>query len=243
MAAKQIFIDLETTGLNPANDRICQIGAILPNGEEIDTLINPQVPIPQATTEIHGITNDMVKTAPLLKDVAPQLISALQEAEIFVAYNFVFDFQVLQYELLRAAQYSLDESDFTFIDPYKIFRKMFPHNLSNAYHFYTGKIMEGAHSAILDVRATREVLAKQAEIYQELFAKSPKEIETYTIGDTSMIGKWFEKIADNKFKFKQGKFRGAVVGPEHKDYLKWIYGLEDTSFSEKRYISSFLNKD
>ena len=46
----EFYIDLETTGLNPNEDKICQVGALLPNGEEIDTLINPGRPISQATT-------------------------------------------------------------------------------------------------------------------------------------------------------------------------------------------------
>ncbi len=236
---KHIFVDLETTGLNASQDRVCQIGAILPNGKEINYLINPEMPIPSSTTAVHGITNQMVINAPKFADVAAELIAGLEEADIFVAYNFNFDFQVLQSELFRTVHYELKEEDFAFVDPYKIFRKMFPHNLTNAYYFYTGKEIVGAHSAINDIRATKEILDKQKELYVDLFALSAKEIEEITIGDTSILGKWFEKI-DGNIRYKQGKYRGEAVTRTQADYLKWIYGLEDVTMSEKRYISSII---
>jgi DNA polymerase-3 subunit epsilon len=235
----QIFIDLETTGLNPNQERICQIGAILPNGEEFNTFVNPHKKIPAKIIELTGITDEDVASAPDFEEVADTLIKALEEAEIFIAYNFTFDFQFLQNELFRAVHYELKEEDFTFIDPYKIFRKMFPHNLSNAYYFYTGKQIQGAHTAIDDIRATKEILDKQKELYTDLFSKEAKKIEEETIGDTSILGKWFEKT-DSGYKFKQGKFRGEQVEASQEQYLRWIYSLEDITLSEKRYISSIL---
>ncbi len=238
-AGTYLFIDLETTGLNPLQDRICQIGLIKPDGSEFETLINPGVNIHPNSIEIHGITDEMVDDAPSFKDIAFDVINILEESEIFVAYNFQFDFQFLQNELFRAVQYHLKEEDFIFVDPYKIFRKMFPHSLTNAYFFYTGKQMESAHSAIHDIRATKEVLDKQKELYQDLFKQSLKEIEKFTIGDTTILGKWFG-FEDGLCIFKQGKFRGEVVKLGHREYLSWIFGLEDTSLSEKRYISGFI---
>ena len=55
------YVDFETTGVDPKSDRICQIGAILPDGSELDTLINPECDISSESTECHGITNEMVK--------------------------------------------------------------------------------------------------------------------------------------------------------------------------------------
>lgn len=236
-----IYVDLETTGLNPNQDRVCQVGIILPNGKEIDVLVNPEIPISPSSTALHGITNETVKNAPKFIDIANELITGLEEAEIFVAYNFTFDFQFLQNELFRTVHYELLESDFNFLDPYKIFRKMFPHNLANAYYFYTGKKIEGAHGAINDIRCTKEVLDKQKEIYSELFTQPIKEIEKITIGDTSIIGKWFN-CEDGIVCFKQGKYRGEVVTINHVDYLRWIYSLEDVTMSERRFISSYSNK-
>lgn len=237
---KEIFVDLETTGLNPSRDKIVQIGMILPDGSEFESLVNPERPIPAETTAIHGITNEMVKDSPTITDLADQVITALEDADVFVAYNFTFDFQVLQQELFKSVQYDLKETDFAFIDPYKIFRKMFPHTLSNAYKFYTGKTLEGAHSAIHDIRATKAVLEKQEEEYPELFQKTPEEIARYTIGDTTILGKWFEAV-EGGYRFKQGKHRGEIASIQHEKYMKWILSLEDITLSEKRYINSLLS--
>lgn len=235
-----VFVDLETTGTNPAKDRICQIAIIKIDGSEWDSYVNPQMPIPQDSIQIHGITDAMVKDSPKFEDIADIVIQTLEEAEIFVAYNALFDFQVLQYELFNTVKYNLCERDFIFVDPYKIFKTQFPQNLSNAYKFYTGKDLVNAHSAIVDIRATKEILDKQKLAYPEFFKQPPKLIEEQTLGDMSIIGKWF-KQEKGKIVFSQGKFKGIKVETglrDHANYLKWIHGLEDTSLSEKRYIES-----
>ena len=234
-----LYIDLETTGLDFTNDRVCQIGAFLPNGKEMDVLVNPQMPIPKFSTEIHGITDEMVKNAPCFQEISDEIIEALETAKYFVAYNFLFDFQMLQAELARL-NYDLDENKYTFVDPYKIFRKQFPHTLSNAYKHYTGKTFENAHNALADVTATKEVLEAQKEHYPDLFSKSLEEIQIETIGETGILGKWFES-KNGEILFRQGKHRKEAVNSEHESYLKWILGLEDTTISEKRFIKDKLN--
>lgn len=89
-----IALDLETTGLGPTYDRIIEIGAIkiLPNGEikSLSTLINPQIDIPARTTEIHHITDEMVKNSPILSSVLPQFTEFIGDFPI-VAHNAKFD--------------------------------------------------------------------------------------------------------------------------------------------------------
>lgn len=239
--SKIIYVDLETTGLDVNNDRICQIGAVLPGGEQMDLLVNPEMNIPAESTKIHHITNEMVIDAPILSDVADQVIASLEKAEVFVAYNFMFDFQVLQNELFRTVQYSLNESDFTFIDPFKIFNKMFPRTLANAYQFYTGEKMENAHNALADILATKRVLEEQEKAYPDLFDKGIEEVSRQTIGSSVILGKWFT-VNDENVIFTRGKHKGEVVGFEHESYLKWIYNLDDSTNSERRYISDMLGK-
>ena len=71
------FIDLETTGTNLGTDRIVEIAIvkIAKDGtRQIKRkLINPQMPIPAASSAIHGITDDMVKDAPSFKSVANEI--------------------------------------------------------------------------------------------------------------------------------------------------------------------------
>jgi DNA polymerase-3 subunit epsilon len=237
---KELYVDLETTGLNVQFDRICQIGIVLHDGTEWSTLINPLQSIAKDSTKIHGITDEMVENAPTIQDISDRLIHSLEEADVFIAYNFSFDFQFLQAELYRARNYLLKESKFIFIDPYRIFKKMYPRNLANAYKFYTGKEFLNAHDALEDIKATKEILDKQKEFYADLFAKPLEQVAAETAGDTNIIGKWFEKVENGNYKFRHGKHKGEFIGLEHKSYLKWIYGLDDTTMSEKIFIGTLI---
>jgi DNA polymerase III subunit epsilon len=237
-----IFVDLETTGLDPSKDRICQIGMILPNGKEVEYLINPEIPIPEEASRLHGITDEMVEDAPKFKDLSKLIIEALEASEIFVAYNSSFDFSFLQYELYRDSKYELRESNFVFIDPYRVFKKMFPHSLQNAYRFYLGEEMQDAHSAMADIIATKKILEKQKELYSDFFAQNPKEIEKQSLGKYKTQGRWFD-LREDAIYFKQGKHKGEKFSKEtHLDYLNWIASLEDLTLSERFLISDLLRK-
>lgn len=88
-----IAIDLETTGLSPLVDRIIEVGAmkITPAGTEIyQTLINPEILIPEHTIAIHNITDEMVKDAPLLNDILSHLKEFIGDLPI-IAHNAKFD--------------------------------------------------------------------------------------------------------------------------------------------------------
>ena len=65
-----VFFDLETTGVQIAKDRIVEIAIlkVFPNGnkESKTWLVNPTIPIPPETTEIHGISDEKVENEPIL---------------------------------------------------------------------------------------------------------------------------------------------------------------------------------
>ena len=68
------FIDLETTGINLGTDRIVEIAIvkILPDKSRSikRKLINPGIPIPPESSEVHGITDEMVKDAPEFRQLS-----------------------------------------------------------------------------------------------------------------------------------------------------------------------------
>lgn len=166
--------DLETTGVNIASDRIVQFAAhvILPDGSSRDynMLINPGVPIPPGATEVHHITDEMVKDAPLFEDVADEIFDIVNGA-VLVGYNLLnFDIPLLAEELLRA---DLSMPECSVIDAGNIFKKKEERTLSAAVKFYCGREMEGAHDALNDVHATRDILFAQLERYPDL----PKTVE------------------------------------------------------------------
>jgi len=103
-----VFLDLETTGLNPGpgswHDRICEIAALRFTGsDECDrlvTLINPQRPIPPDATAIHQITDDMIREAPTFLQVIPELRRVVADATL-VIHNAPFDLGFLRAEFQR----------------------------------------------------------------------------------------------------------------------------------------------
>lgn len=95
------IIDIETTGGQPAQDRITEIAIFIHDGQQITdkyhTLINPQRPIPYFISNLTGITDDMVKDAPKFHEVAKEIVQ-FTEGKIFVAHNVRFDYSFVKKE-------------------------------------------------------------------------------------------------------------------------------------------------
>lgn len=101
-----VFLDLETTGLNPNRDEIIEIGAIkVKNGvilEEFQELIRSKRPIPDEAIKIHGITNDMLKEGGKdLGEVLDAFLKFIGDRKL-VGHNLVnFDLKFLNFSLKR----------------------------------------------------------------------------------------------------------------------------------------------
>ena len=156
------FIDLETTGTNLATDRIVEIAIVKVGTDGIcqskRKLINPQMPIPKGSTDIHGITDEMVKDAPTFKQVANEIKQFIEHCDIGGYNSNRFDIPLLVEEFLRAGmEFSVDGRKL--IDVQRVFHMMEQRTLSAAYKFYCQKTLEGAHGAEADATATWEILA------------------------------------------------------------------------------------
>lgn len=176
-----VFFDLETTGVNPASDRIIDMAALKANvNGTIETKtwrVNPGVPIPEATTKIHGIKNEDVADAPFFATVAPQILDFIGAADLGGYNSTRFDIPLLIEEFMRA-DFDFDLKNRKLIDAQHIFYMMEPRTLSAAYKFYCGKKLENAHSALADIKATYEVFLAQIEKYKgvEIETKDGKRI-------------------------------------------------------------------
>ena len=98
-------VDLETTGSQPAWDRITEIGVIEVDGFEVSsewsTLVNPGSAIPAPIQALTGITSEMVARAPSFAELAHDLYERLA-GRVFVAHNARFDYGFLRREFERA---------------------------------------------------------------------------------------------------------------------------------------------
>ena len=163
-----VVLDLETTGINIATDRIVEIALLKvnPNGTEEEKVyrINPEMPIPLESSLIHGIYDDDVKDEPTFKQLAKTLAKFLEGCDLCGFNSNRFDIPLLAEEFIRA-DVDIDLKRHKFIDVQAIFHKMEKRTLAAAYKFYCQKDLTDAHSALADTRATYEVLKSQIEMY------------------------------------------------------------------------------
>jgi DNA polymerase III epsilon subunit len=155
------FLDVETTGLDPAGgDRVCEIAIIKTlNGDIVDqfvTLINPGITIPPRAVSIHGITDSMVRKAPFFRQVAREVLDFLKDS-VIVAHNAAFDLEFLDAEL-RNLKLTLPENKV--IDTLGIARRYysFPSNSLGEIAKTIGILTDCEHRALADVTTTKGVL-------------------------------------------------------------------------------------
>lgn len=209
-----IFFDLETTGTNVTHDRIVEISYIkvYPDGteEKRSRRLNPEMPIPPASTAVHHITDEDVKDELTFKQIAKSLLSIFEGCDIAGYNSNKFDVPVLMEEFARCG-INFDIAGRRFIDVQNIFHKMEQRTLVAAYKFYCGANLEDAHSALADTQATYEVLMGQLDRYDEL------ENDVEFLAKFSTIGRNVDLAArivlddDDEPIFNFGKHKGKKV--------------------------------
>jgi DNA polymerase III subunit epsilon len=104
LPSKLAFVDIETTGMRSAYDRIIEIGILRVEDNELvqtfQTLINPQTYIPKEITSLTGITGKHLENAPTFRAVKDEIIEILADCT-FVAHNVRFDYGFIKHELMR----------------------------------------------------------------------------------------------------------------------------------------------
>ena len=186
-------------------------------------LINPGIPIPKGSIEVHGITDEMVKDAPAFKQVAQELKQMLDGCDLAGYNSNRFDIPLLMEEFLRA-QVDFDMKNRKLLDVQNIFHKMEPRTLSAAYKFYCSKNLDGAHGAEVDAAATYEILEAQIERYPELGNNIDSVLKV--IGEDQIVDFARRFIMDNGIEvFNFGKFKGRPVSDVLKSepqYYDWM---------------------
>ena len=177
------FIDLETPGVSVGSDRIVEIAIIKvnPDGSKTERLhrVNPELPISEESTQIHGISNEDVANEPTFKDLAPSLYKFLFECDLAGYNSNKFDIPMLVEEFYRAG-IEFDFQDRKMIDVQNIFHKMEQRTLVAAYRFYLNKELSDAHSAMADTKATYEILEAQLERYNDTLKPDMEFLESFS---------------------------------------------------------------
>jgi DNA polymerase III subunit epsilon len=157
-----VVLDLETTGLSPASDRITEVGAVKVRGGEVlgelRTFVHPGCSIPPAITAVTGITDAMVRDAPSIAAVLPTVLRFLGDA-VLVAHNAGFDVG-----FLRAAAAATGRPPFepVVVDTARLARRLLRDEVRDcrlatvAQHLRARTRPE--HRALADARATVDVL-------------------------------------------------------------------------------------
>ena len=234
-----VFVDLETTGLNVARDRIVEISwlRIQPDGKEsIKTqLVNPTIPIDPRAIAIHGITDEDVKDKPTFSELARTLANEFEGCD-FAGYNSnKFDIPLMAEEFLRAGV-DFDLRKRKFIDVQVIFHKMEQRTLAAAYQFYCKKVLEDAHSAEADTLATYEILKAQLDYYEHL-QNDVDYLSAFSTQNKSvdLAGRIIYNDKDIEV-FNFGKYKGEPVEEVLKKdpgYFGWILNGDFPQYTKK----------
>lgn len=154
-----VFLDVETTGLSvDKGARICDIAMVkvVNNIEtEFNTLVNPGHPIREMYSEIHGITNEMVKDAPIFSDIA-QSVADFIDGSILVCHNARFDLGFVSKQLMESGVVS---PEMYYLDTLIISRQYFcfqSNKLGDIAKILDIEVKE-AHRAMPDVRTMQSI--------------------------------------------------------------------------------------
>lgn len=241
------FIDLETTGVNLSTDRIVEIAIVKISSDGSRQvkrkLINPGMPIPKQSSDIHGITDEMVKDAPTFKQAANELKQFIEQCDLGGYNSNRFDIPMLMEEFLRAG-ITVDLSTRKMIDVQHIFYTMEPRTLSAAYKFYCNKELVDAHSAEHDVNATIDVLFSQMQRYPHL--GDTVESILSVIGEEKIVDYARRFIFDDKGVevFNFGKHKGRAVTDvlrAEPQYYDWMM-KGDFCLHTKQKLTEILNR-
>lgn len=220
-----VFLDTETTGIDPAHDRIVELGLLRLAPEQqpqsLALLYNPEVPIPAAATAVHGIHDADVAACLPFRAVAARVARWLDGADL-AGFNLrKFDLPMLTAEFARAGlEFSL--RDRSVVDALTIYHAREPRDLAAAVRLYCDRHHDHAHRALDDATATASVLDAMCARYPDL-PRTVGELHQQFIAVD--IGGWFQRDGSGAVIFARGKYRNqplTTVARQAPGYLHWL---------------------
>lgn len=206
------FIDTETTGTDPQDCALVEVGALLSDGKEFERLVDPEREIPPEASAVHNITNRMIQGKPCAAEVMPDFVLFTAQVRYFVAHNAPYDRAVLKRHFPMM-------QDAPWIDTLRWSRHLYPDIPSHRiqvlrYRFDLAIDGLEAHRAMADV-----LLLKS--LYDHLTAETVKRYGTFTTKD--LIAAIERPIPVHVFYF--GKYRDRPVEEVYREdweYCKWL---------------------
>ncbi len=228
-----IFFDLETTGLSLITDRIIQLAYIKyepgkARPKKVNLVFNPEMPIPPSSTAVHGFTDSDVRSAPLFKTKAEELLTVFNNC-YYSGFNIAgFDLLLLKQEFFRCnLTFSYRHSDI--LDTKTIYHYFEPRTLASAYKYYCHKNHVDAHDALADTQVTVDILKAQTKQYGVEKIKTLQNQSAYDFFDSE--GKFYWKDEQLHFSFSKHRHRSLVeIAEQDPTFLEWIL---DKDFSEE----------
>jgi len=236
-----ICFDIESTGTDPSKDRIIQLALSDGNTVSGDWLVNPGIPIPEASTEVHGFTDAMVADRPSFRAYATEIHSIVRQADLLGFNLSNFDIPILWEEFYRCG-IEWDLSETKIFDAGALFKKREERTLAAALKFYCDQESEGLHDAKIDVSATWDVWNAQLKRYglqhcdrATLAKESAYDEVRVDLAGKIIIGK------DGRPTYNIGKVNGTAV----EDDLGFAHWMLDRDFSQntKMHLMKILNSE
>ncbi|MCB1107620.1 MAG: DUF3820 family protein [Chlamydiia bacterium] len=178
-----ICFDCEATGLDPQKDRVIEIAAAKFTFDEIldsqEDLINPGIPIPQHTIEIHHITDEMVQGKPTINEMIKKYLSFIGD-HIVIGHGIPFDLMLLDSEAKRCNLAS-NLMNQKYLDTLRMARLYgeSPTNSLESLRKHFNILAHGAHRAMNDVVVNIEVfkyLSQKFKTTEEILKRMEKPI-------------------------------------------------------------------
>src|SRR5688572_7310873 len=164
---RQIVLDTETTGLEPAaGHRIIEIGCVelvnrRPTSNRFHRYINPEREVDRGALEVHGIENHFLATQPKFAEVAAELVEFVKGAEL-VIHNADFDVEFLNHELRRLPGMPQEIRSYCgVLDTLALARRMHPGQRNSldalAKRYNVDNSKRELHGALLDAQILAEI--------------------------------------------------------------------------------------
>lgn len=164
---RQVVLDTETTGLDPAEGhRVIEIGAVelidrRLSGKNFHAYVNPQREIEEGALEVHGITREFLLDKPVFADVAADFLDFIRDAELII-HNAPFDLGFLDMELSRLETPPGRVADFAMVlDTLELARDLHPGQRNNldalCKRYEIDNSSRVLHGALLDAEILADV--------------------------------------------------------------------------------------